>query len=57
MIFIPLSFCAWYVVKSKGDVYDSMQKLCPIELSAQPNLYLLGPSIIPISREMSLTVC
>jgi hypothetical protein len=57
MIFIPLSFCAWYVVKSKGDVYDSMQKLCPIELSAQPNLYLLGPSIIPISREMSLAVC
>jgi hypothetical protein len=57
MIFKPLSFHAWYVVKSKGDVYDSMLKSCPIELSAQPNSYLLGPSTIPSSREMSLTVC
>jgi hypothetical protein len=57
MIFKPLSFRAWYVVKSKGDMYDSMLESCLIELSAQPNSYLPEPSTTPSSREMSLAVC
>jgi hypothetical protein len=52
MIFKPLSFHAWYVVKN-----DSMLESCTIELSAQPNSYLLRPSTIPSSPEMSLAVC